>query len=80
VKRFTFSAQLDSKGRITIPARIRDKLNLVEGDRISVSLDSMKVIRRNVSSKSEALEFLLELESVQSFDFDGEVLEVVLCE
>jgi AbrB family looped-hinge helix DNA binding protein len=80
VKRFTCSAQLDSKGRITIPARIRDKLNLAEGDRISVSLDSTKVIRRNFSSKSEALEFLSELESVQSFDFDGEVLEVVLCE
>lgn len=75
-----FSAQLDSKGRIIVPAGVRDRLDLETGDRISLTLDSSKVILKEFSSKSESLEFLSELENVQSFSFDGESLEVVLDE
>jgi AbrB family looped-hinge helix DNA binding protein len=76
----SFSGTIDTKGRITIPARIRNKLDLESGDRISVSLDSSEVIRKEFSSEPEALEFLSELENVQCFSFDGETLEVVLNE
>jgi len=75
-----FSAQLDSKGRITIPARIRNRLNLEKGDKVSLTLESKKVISRKFSSETEALEFLSVLDGVESFSFDGETLEVILNE
>ena len=75
-----FSAQLDSKGRITIPARIRKRLGLEEGERVSLSLESGKFISKNLSSEKEALKFLSSLESIETFSFDGEILRVVLSE
>jgi AbrB family looped-hinge helix DNA binding protein len=74
----SFSASLDSKGRITVPARIRNKLDLEKGDEISLILDSDNLIRKSFSSKSKALEYISSLEDVKSFSFDGEVLEAVL--
>ncbi len=75
-----FSAKLDSKGRITIPARIRNKLDLTKGKRISLSLESTEVIRKEFGSEEEALKFISGLEGVNKFSFDGEFLEVVLDE
>ena len=76
----SFSGKIDSKGRITIPSRIRDKLGLSSGDRINLSLKSSKVIRKEFDSQDDALQFLSGLENVESFNFDGEVLEVILNE
>ena len=36
--------ELDDRGRITIPANIREKLGLKSGDKISVRIDSDKSI------------------------------------
>ncbi|MBC5792680.1 MAG: AbrB/MazE/SpoVT family DNA-binding domain-containing protein [Nanohaloarchaea archaeon] len=74
----SFSGKIDSKGRITAPARIRDKFNLKKGDRVSIALRSTRVVREKVSSKSEALEIVSDIKDVKEFSFDGEVLEAVL--
>ncbi len=73
-----FSAELDSKGRITVPAEIRNRLELEQGDKLSLELKSAKVLRKNFSCKMEALDYLRELENVESFSFDSGTLEVVL--
>jgi len=78
--KISFSGKIDSKGRITVPARIRNKLGLENGDKISLSLESGKIISKDFTSEEEALEFLSSLENVKSFSFDGNVLEVVLDE
>lgn len=75
-----FSAKLDSKGRITVPADIRNRLNLKKGDEIPLVLESGNFVRKKFSSDAEALNFLSDLENVKSFRFDGEVLEAVLGE
>lgn len=76
----SFSGKLDSKGRVTIPSRIRDRLGLSSGDRINLSINSSRVIRKEFDSQREALEYLSGLENVEGFSFDGEVLEVILSE
>ena len=74
----SFSAKLDSKGRITVPAKIRDRLSLEKGDELRLDLKSGKVLRKNFSSKSEALGFLSGLEGVEKFSFSSGTLEVVI--
>ncbi|MFO7794330.1 MAG: AbrB/MazE/SpoVT family DNA-binding domain-containing protein [Candidatus Nanohaloarchaea archaeon] len=76
----SFSGKIDSKGRITIPSRIRDRLGLSSGDRINLSINSSRVIRKEFDSQREALVFLSGLENVEGFNFDGEVLEAILSE
>lgn len=76
----SFSGNIDSKGRITIPSKIRDKLGLNSGDRINLSISSSKVIRKEFISQEDAMEFLSGLENVEEFNYDGEFLEVVLSE
>jgi len=78
--KISFSGKIDSKGRITVPARIRNKLGLENGDKISLSLESGKIISKDFTSEEEALEFLSSLENVKSFSYEGDVLEVVLDE
>jgi AbrB family looped-hinge helix DNA binding protein len=73
-----FSGKIDSKGRITVPARIRDKLNLESGEKISLKIESRKVIQREFDSEQEALSFISGLEEVKSFSYNGKFLEVVL--
>ena len=73
-----FSAKLDSKGRVTVPARIRNRLDLEKGDELRLSLESSQVLRREFSIKEEALRFLSGLEGVKQFSFSSGVLEVVL--
>ncbi len=75
-----FSAQLDSKGRVTVPAQVRDKLDLGKGDRISLEIGSSRVLRKKFDSNSRALNFVRDLQGAKEFSFDGEVLEVVLDE
>ncbi len=75
---FTFSATLDSKGRITVPSRIRKRLNLGKGDEISLSLSSTQVVVEEVGSYREALEFINSLDSVKSFSYEDGVVEVTI--
>ena len=75
-----FSAKLDSKGRVTVPARIRNRFDLEKGDELRLSLESSKVLRKEFSGKADALEFLSGLEDVKQFSFSSGVLEVVLSE
>lgn len=76
----SFSGKIDSKGRVTVPARIRDKLNLCKGDTVSLELNSTKVIRKKFSDQRDALNFISRLEGLEEFSFDGEILEVILSE
>jgi bifunctional DNA-binding transcriptional regulator/antitoxin component of YhaV-PrlF toxin-antitoxin module len=80
VTAFTFSAKLDSKGRITIPAEIREQLNLKQEDTIQTGIFSFKIETRNVESYKEAIELLQEFEAVKSFYYEEGTLEVVLDE
>ena len=73
-----FSAILDSKGRVTVPARIRDKIGIGKGDRVSLILNSREVVRERVEDYQEALDFVRQFESVQSFSFESGLVEVVL--
>lgn len=77
---FTFSATIDSKGRITIPARIRNRLGLEEGDEVSLSLNASRVVVEQVNSYQEALELIEQLDNVQSFSYNEGIVEVVVDE
>ena len=77
---FTWKTSIDSKGRITVPAEIRKRLNLSEKDQVSVSIQSNKVIRTQVGSGEKATQILSEFESVESFNYSEGVLEAVLSE
>ncbi|MFB6292433.1 MAG: AbrB/MazE/SpoVT family DNA-binding domain-containing protein [Candidatus Nanohaloarchaea archaeon] len=75
---FTFTASLDSKGRLTVPASLRRSLSLEEGSRLSVSIENTRKIERQVESFEEAAEIIRQLEDVKSFSYSGSFLEVVL--
>ncbi|MFB6191404.1 MAG: hypothetical protein ABEJ64_03160 [Candidatus Nanohaloarchaea archaeon] len=69
---------MDSKGRITVPACLRNRLELEEGEDISLTLVDYEVIAEEVGSYREALEFIRSLDSVESFTYREGVVEVVL--
>lgn len=73
-----FNGTLDSKGRVTVPARIRNRLQLKKGDEVSLKIRSQRTIRKEFSSKRDALNFLSGLDGVKSFSFNGKVLEVII--
>ena len=75
---FTWTSKIDSKGRVTIPARIRNKLNIEEGEKLQLFLKKSKVIRKEFDTFQEALDFLSQLDDVKSFSYDGEILEAIL--
>jgi len=75
---FTCSCRLDSKGRVTLPCRIRQKLGLEAGDELEISVRGSKIKRKEVSSFDEAKAFIEDFSEVKSFSFDGEVVEVVV--
>lgn len=75
-----FSASLDSKGRITVPAEIRNKYNLEEGDSVKLELRNCSTRSKKVSSLEEAQNFIQRFEQVEKFFFDGKTVEVVLRE
>ena len=77
---FKCCAQIDSKGRITVPARIRRKLGLEAGDSLSITVENAEVRKKEVSSFEEAKAFVESFSGIQSFSFDGKVVEVVLRE
>jgi AbrB family looped-hinge helix DNA binding protein len=73
-----FSGRIDSKGRVTIPSRVRKKLGLESGDDVKISVRNCQVKKRKVSSFEEAKAFIEDFSGVESFSFDGEIVEVVL--
>lgn len=78
--RVRFSGSIDSKGRVTVPSRIRNRLGLETGDRIEVSVRNCRIRKKTASSFEEAKAFIEQFSSVESFSFDGENVEVVLRE
>ncbi|WP_414837306.1 AbrB/MazE/SpoVT family DNA-binding domain-containing protein [Candidatus Nanosalina sp. VS9-1] len=80
MKAFTesFSTTLDSKGRVTLPASVRRKLGLEKGDKVKISAKNPRIRSREASCIEEALSFLQEFDSVETFSFNGERVEVVL--
>ncbi|MFB6144201.1 MAG: AbrB/MazE/SpoVT family DNA-binding domain-containing protein [Candidatus Nanohaloarchaea archaeon] len=74
----TFSARLDSKGRVTVPAELRNSLGIEPGDTVQLSLDATNIQVFDVETALEAVEVVEGLEEVRRFDFDGNVLKVVL--
>lgn len=73
----TFSASIDSRGRITVPSGVREILELDEGDILEIEIRRTDVTVFEVESVSEAFRKLEKLEDVKSFNFSGETLEVV---
>jgi AbrB family looped-hinge helix DNA binding protein len=78
VAAFTYTGQLDSKGRVTVPSRIRKKLGLEAGDELRISVENAEVRSKKASSFEEAKAFVESFSDVESFSFDGEQVEVVL--
>ncbi|MFB6294332.1 MAG: AbrB/MazE/SpoVT family DNA-binding domain-containing protein [Candidatus Nanohaloarchaea archaeon] len=74
---FTFLAALDSKGRLTVPAKLRDRYGLAKGDTFRVSIDSVEVERIAVDGPEEARQVLDEFDDIESFSYRDGVLEVV---
>jgi len=77
---FTCSAQLDSKGRITVPSGIRKRLGLETGDSLGITVENATVREKKVSDFEEAKAFVDSFSSIESFSFDGETVEVVVSE
>ena len=52
--------ELDDRGRLTIPASIREKLNLKAGDKLTIEIGQEKTIRlRKSATKSEIFQHLV---------------------
>lgn len=71
-----FSGVIDSRGRLTLPSDIRQRLDIGEGDRLTLKLNSIKIERNEVDSIQEAIEILSKSEGVKSFSFSDGTLEV----
>lgn len=74
----TFSATVDSKGRITVPSTVRDSSNIEPGDTVTLSLPKVDIKKFEVSGRKEALQILEELENIQEFSYSGNRLKVVI--
>jgi AbrB family looped-hinge helix DNA binding protein len=75
-----FSVRLDSKGRITVPSKVRDRFSLEAGDKVSLCVSSPQVLVREVGGRREAIEVVESLDSVKSFSYYSGILEVILDE
>lgn len=70
----SFSARLDSKGRVTVPAELRDRLGIEQGDRVSVRITGEA--KRVETGREEALKIVEELDA-DEFRYSDGTLEVV---
>ena len=73
----TFSATLDSKGRLTVPARLRSSLGLEAGNEVKLVLANVSIKRYQANNLQEALEIISQLDNVQEFSFADGQLKVV---
>jgi len=76
----SFSAKLDSKGRITVPAEYRKRLDLSRGDEVKIGLYSIRKVKKSVKDLEEALKFISSLGKVESFSFNGKEVEAIVRE
>lgn len=76
--RAEFPAKLDSRGRVTVPSRYRERFNLEEGETIRLSLSTVKKVSKRVDNSVEARKFVSRFEEVESFRFDGDIVEVLI--
>ena len=52
--------ELDNRGRVTIPAAIREKLNLKPGDKLSIEIDNEKGLKiKKTPTKEEIFQNLV---------------------
>ena len=61
----TFIAQVDSDGRINIPLEIRDRLNLLEGEKVEILLKKIRTKRFEVNISKNPLYKLLALDEIK---------------
>jgi AbrB family looped-hinge helix DNA binding protein len=54
-----FLAEIDPSGRIAIPVEIRDRLSLIEGDKVEISLKKIRSKRLEVIIRKNPLHRLL---------------------
>ena len=73
-----FSAQIDSKGRITIPSEVRNILDLENGDEVTLSLPDTEVKEYTVKGPEEALKIVDETENIKDFEYSAGRLKVVI--
>jgi AbrB family looped-hinge helix DNA binding protein len=73
---YSFSARIDSRGRLTVPRKLRDRFGLEQGDQVIVELSRAERKSFQVSGREEAIEVLESLDGVESFSFSGNELEV----
>lgn len=73
-----FTAVLDARGRILIPAAVREHLGIGRQDTVRVRIETVQVETYAVDGYSEALERLQDLDDVNAFSYRNGELEVVL--
>ena len=78
--RAEFSANLDSRGRVTVPSRYREQFNLGKGDRVKLIFSRVRKVSRKVENTGEAQRFVSSFQNVESFSFNGETVEVLIRE
>ncbi|MFB6208484.1 MAG: AbrB/MazE/SpoVT family DNA-binding domain-containing protein [Candidatus Nanohaloarchaea archaeon] len=70
----SFSATIDSKGRVTVPSELRDRFGLEPGDQVSLEISGE--LFRVDADREKALEIVEEL-GVEEFRYSDGTLEVV---
>jgi len=61
MKTGTFIAEVDNAGKIAIPMEIKERLVLAEGDKVEILLKKIRIKRREVTVRKNALFRLLDL-------------------
>ncbi len=54
----TGKAEVDDRGRLTLPSSVRKKLNIKPGDKLSISVTSGEIILRKKPPKEEIIKNL----------------------
>ncbi|MDY6761420.1 MAG: AbrB/MazE/SpoVT family DNA-binding domain-containing protein [Candidatus Nanohaloarchaea archaeon] len=73
----SFIARLDDRGRIVIPANVRDSLALEYEDTVRVELRAVEVETFSVDGPAEAQERLADLSNIRSFTYSNGELRVM---
>ncbi len=55
----TMQAVVDSKGRIVLPKKVREKLGLREGDKVVITLEKSGILIKKLEDPEKVLEELL---------------------
>lgn len=74
---FTITATLDDRGRITVPAALRDRADLEPGDTVQVRLAPVRIDRIRVDGPADARDRLDGIGDARAFTYRDGILEVV---